>query len=71
MNALRLVPVAAGGLALVALGMAFIGKKSRKSPDQKEKERRTRISMGGRITDSPEPKERVPAAIERFATSIP
>lgn len=51
MNALRLVPVAAGGLALVALGMAFIGKKSRKSPDQKEKERRTRISMGGRITD--------------------
>jgi Protein of unknown function (DUF3592) len=51
MNALRLVPVAAGGLALIALGMAFIGKKSRKSPDQKEKERRTRISMGGRITD--------------------
>ncbi len=51
MNALRLVPVAAGGLALVALGFAFIGKKTRKSPDQKEKERRTRISLGGRITD--------------------
>lgn len=35
----------------MALYAAFIGKKSRKSPDQKEKERRTRISLGGRITD--------------------
>ncbi len=51
MNALRLVPIAAGGLALVALGAAFIKGKARKTPDQKEKERRTRISLGGRITD--------------------
>jgi hypothetical protein len=51
MNALRLVPVAAGGLALIALGAAFINRKSRKTPDDKERERRTRISMGGRITD--------------------
>jgi len=51
MNALRLLPVAAGSVALIALGAAFINRKSRKSPDQKERERRTRISVGGRITD--------------------
>jgi hypothetical protein len=51
MNPLRLLPVAAGSVALIALGAAFINRKSRKSPDQKERERRTRISVGGRITD--------------------
>jgi len=51
MNALRLLPVAAGSLAVVAVGFALVSRKSRKSPDQKERERRERISLGGRITD--------------------
>lgn len=36
---------------MVAIGFALITRKSRKSPDQKERERRERISLGGRITD--------------------
>ncbi len=51
MNALRLLPVAAGSLAVVAISFALVTRKSRKSPDQKERERRERISLGGRITD--------------------
>ena len=51
MNAIRYIPLAAGSLVVVALGVALVSRKSRKSPDQKEKERRERISLGGRITD--------------------
>lgn len=51
MNAIRLLPVAAGSIAVVAVGFALITRKSRKSPGQKERERRERISLGGRITD--------------------
>ncbi len=51
MNALRFLPLAAGSLAVIAVGVALVARKSRKSPDQKERERRTRISVGGRITD--------------------
>jgi hypothetical protein len=51
MNALRILPFAAGSLAVVAVGFALISRKSRRSPDQKERERRERISLGGRITD--------------------
>ena len=51
MNNLRLLPLAAGSLVVVAFGFALITRKSRKSPDQKERERRERISLGGRITD--------------------
>ncbi|MDT8066766.1 MAG: hypothetical protein ROO76_01235 [Terriglobia bacterium] len=51
MNALRLLPVAAGSLAVVVVGFALVTRKSRKSPDHKERERRERISLGGRITD--------------------
>ncbi len=51
MNALRILPVAAGSLAVVAVGFALISRKSRRSPDQKERDRRERISLGGRITD--------------------
>ncbi len=51
MNALRLLPIAAGSLAVVVIGFALVSRKSRKSPDQKERERRDRISLGGRITD--------------------
>lgn len=51
MNSLRLYWFAAGSLALVAVGMTFIKRKGRKTPDQREQERRLRISVGGRITD--------------------
>lgn len=51
MNALRLLPIAAGSLAVVVIGFALVSRKSRKSPDQKERERRERISLGGRLTD--------------------
>jgi hypothetical protein len=51
MNSLRLYSFAAGSLALVAIGMTFIRRKGRKTPDQRERERRLRISAGGRITD--------------------
>lgn len=51
MNSLRLYSLAAGSLALVAAGMSFIKRKGRKTPDQRERERRLRISLGGRITD--------------------
>lgn len=51
MNALRLYSFAAGGLALVVAGMSLIKRKGRKTADQRERERRTRISVGGRITD--------------------
>ncbi len=51
MTALRLYSFAAGGLALVAAGMTIIKRKGRKTPDQREKERRLRITAGGRITD--------------------
>jgi len=51
MNALRLYSLAAGGLALVVAGVSFVKRKGRKTPDQREHERRTRISIGGRITD--------------------
>lgn len=51
MTALRFYSFAAGGLTLVAVGMSFIKRRGRKTPDQRERERRTRISLGGRITD--------------------
>ena len=51
MNVFRILPVAAASLAVVAVGFALISRKSRKSPDHKERERRDRISLGGRITD--------------------
>ena len=51
MTALRLYSFAAGGLVFVAAGMAFINRKGRKTPEQRERERRLRISLGGRITD--------------------
>ena len=51
MNTLRLLPVAAGSLAVVVIGFALVSRKSRKSPDQRERERRERISLGGRLTD--------------------
>lgn len=51
MNTLRFVSVAAGGLAVVAFGFAYVARKSRKPADQRERERRHRINKNGRITD--------------------
>lgn len=51
MNTLRFVSVAAGGLAVVAFGFAYVARKSRKPADQRERERRQRINRNGRITD--------------------
>ena len=51
MTAIRLYSFAAGGLALIAAGMTLIKKRGRKTPEQYERERRLRITLGGRITD--------------------
>ncbi len=51
MNAFRIYSAAIGGLALVGLGIAYVARKTRKSPSQRELERRQRISLTGRITD--------------------
>ena len=51
MTALRLYSFAAGGLALVAAGVGLLRGRSRKTDDQRERERRLRINAIGRITD--------------------
>ena len=52
MDSLRLYPVLVGGAAVVAaLGVGFVLRRRRKTPEQLERERRLRISAHGRITD--------------------
>ncbi len=51
MNGLRIYSAALGGLALVGIGLAYIARKGRKTSDQRELERRKRLSLTGRITD--------------------
>lgn len=51
MSALRYYPALVGGATLVALGVGYVLRKRRKTPEQLEQERRLRISLHGRITD--------------------
>lgn len=51
MNALRYYPIAATGVALIALGVGYMLRRRRKTPEQLERERRDRLSKFGRITD--------------------
>ena len=52
-SSLRLLPYYIGGAAILAGGIAayVVGRVRRKSPEQRERERRQRISLNGRITD--------------------
>src|SRR5512140_3252743 len=51
MNALRIFPALAGGAAILALGVGYVVRKRRKTPEQLERERRHMLSVHGRITD--------------------
>jgi hypothetical protein len=51
MNSLRLLPLYVGSVAALALGAGYWLRKRRKTPEQRERERRQRISVIGRITD--------------------
>ena len=51
MSALRYYPAFVGGATLLALGVGYVLRSRRKTPEQIEQERRMRISTHGRITD--------------------
>jgi hypothetical protein len=51
MSALRLYPAVLGGATLVALGIGYVLRKRRKTPEQLERERRLHIGTHGRIID--------------------
>ncbi len=52
MNLLRYVPFFLGGAAgLALLGVGLLSMGRRKTPEERERERRQRISQNGRITD--------------------
>jgi hypothetical protein len=51
MNALRFYPAVLGGATVLVLGVGYVLRKRRKTPEQLERERRLRISTHGRISD--------------------
>ncbi len=51
MSALRYIPAALGGVSILALGVGYILRNRRKTPEQLERERRMRLSTHGRIID--------------------
>ncbi|MBV9608080.1 MAG: hypothetical protein JO187_00860 [Acidobacteria bacterium] len=51
MNALHLYPFALGSIALLSIFVALMLRRNRKTPEQRERERRERINTYGRITD--------------------
>jgi hypothetical protein len=51
MSALRLYPAVLGGATVLALGVGYVLRKRRKTPEQLEGERRMRLSVHGRIID--------------------
>ena len=51
MNHLRLYSILLGGTTVAAVGVSYWVRSHRKTPDQREQERRLRLSRGGRITD--------------------
>ena len=51
MSTLRYLPAALGGASIVALGVGYILRTRRRTPEQLEQERRLRLSTHGRIID--------------------
>ncbi len=51
MNALRLYPVLAFGATAAIVGYALLSRRNKKSTEQLERERRTQLTLGGRIID--------------------
>ncbi len=51
MNAIRLYPILAFGAAAAIIGYALLSRKDKKTPEQIERERRTQLTLGGRIID--------------------
>jgi hypothetical protein len=51
MNSVRLYPVLAFGAVAAIIGYALLSRKSKKPEEQVERERRTQLTLGGRIID--------------------
>lgn len=51
MNSLRLYSLAVGGMTVAAVSVAYWIRSRKKTPEQREQERRVWISQKGRITD--------------------
>ena len=51
MNALRLYPILAFGAVAAIIGYALLSRKNKKPEEQLERERRTQLTLGGRIID--------------------
>ncbi len=51
MSSLRYYPIVVVGASAALLGYAILSRKSKKSPEQMEYERRTELTHGGRIID--------------------
>src|SRR5215472_11198661 len=51
MNAFRLYPVLAFGATAGIVGYALLSRRNKKTPQQLEYERRTQLTLGGRIID--------------------
>jgi hypothetical protein len=51
MSSLRYYPIVVVGASAALLGYAVLSRKSKKSPEQIEYERRTELTQGGRIID--------------------
>lgn len=51
MSSLRYYPIVVVGASAALLGYAILSRKSKKTPEQLEYERRTELTQGGRIID--------------------
>jgi hypothetical protein len=51
MNSLRLYPILALSATAAIVGYALLTRRNKKSPKELERERRTELAQGGRITD--------------------
>src|SRR5271165_5843687 len=51
MNSIRLYPILAFGATAAIIGYALLSRKNKKPAEQLERERRTQLTLGGRIID--------------------
>ncbi len=51
MNAFRLYPVLAFGAIAALVGYALLSRRNKKSSEEQERERRSQLTLGGRIID--------------------